>query len=79
MKQCCPKCFKPLQSTGNGPDWMSSEQWDASKAGDYFTEQCGGVDPNDCFGKTHKNGNVYFWEDNIAQQNDLIAQAKGWE
>ncbi len=47
----CFDCGKTLKSTGNGPDWMNSEQWDASRAGDYFAP---------CDKANHPNGNCYF-------------------
>lgn len=52
MKKCFD-CGKPLESTGPGPGWMNSEQWDASKAGDYFAQ---------CEKARHPNGNCYFWD-----------------
>lgn len=57
MKKCFD-CGKVLQSTGNGPGWMNAEQWDASKAGDYFAE---------CENATHPNGRCYFWDSNTVQ------------
>lgn len=68
----CPRCFRTLESTGSGPEWMNSEQWDAAKAGDYFTEFCGNESNNiaACFGiKSIRNGNYYFWEDSIEKEN----------
>jgi hypothetical protein len=56
----CPKCAKPLEWVGRGPDWMNSEQWDASKAGDYFAP---------CADASHPNGNCYF------RESDLTAPA----
>jgi hypothetical protein len=50
MKRCFD-CGKTLESTGEGPGWMNSEQWDASKAGDYFAT---------CDKASHENGNCYF-------------------
>lgn len=47
----CFDCGKTLESTGNGPGWMNSEQWDAEKAGDFFAP---------CGRATHPNGNCYF-------------------
>lgn len=49
----CPECGKALEWTGSGPEWMNSEQWDASKAGDYFVR---------CDKAAHPNGNCYFWK-----------------
>jgi hypothetical protein len=49
----CFDCGKVLSWTGSGPGWMNSEQWDASKAGDYFAA---------CDKANHENGNCYFWE-----------------
>ncbi len=51
MDKFCVKCGKELQSTGGGPGWMNAEQWDASKAGDYFAP---------CEDATNPNGNCYF-------------------
>lgn len=51
MKKRCFDCGKELESTGPGPGWMNSDQWDAVKAGDYFRE---------CPQATHENGNCYF-------------------
>lgn len=51
----CAKCAKALESVGRGPEWMNSEQWDASKAGDYFAT---------CENATHPNGNCYFDREN---------------
>lgn len=48
----CPKCGKPVESTGSGPEWLNSYQWDAIKAGDYFAK---------CDTPNHPNGNCYFW------------------
>ena len=53
MDRICPKCSKKLEWTGNGPGWMNEEQWDASKAGDYFAA---------CDQASHPNGNCYFWK-----------------
>ena len=50
----CPTCGKSLESTGRGPEWMNSEQWDAVKAGDDYAK---------CDRATHPNGNCYFWRD----------------
>jgi len=47
----CFDCGKALESTGDGPGWMNAEQWDASKAGDYFAK---------CDRARHPNGNCYF-------------------
>ena len=52
IEKKCFDCGKALESTGSGPGWMNSEQWDAEKAGDYFSP---------CENATHKNGNCYFW------------------
>lgn len=52
MKRCFD-CGKELKWTGGGPGWMNSEQWDASKAGDYFAP---------CASARHPNGNCYFWD-----------------
>jgi len=40
-----------LNGLAMAPGWMNSEQWDESKAGDYFAE---------CEKATHSNGNCYF-------------------
>jgi len=53
MSKQCPECGKHLDWTGSGPEWMNSEQWDASKAGDYYAK---------CPKATHPNGNCYFWK-----------------
>lgn len=50
MKRCFD-CGKEVKSTGSGPGWMNSEQWDAVKAGDYYAA---------CSDATHPNGNCYF-------------------
>lgn len=50
MKRCFD-CGKELEWTGSGPGWMNSEQWDATKAGDYFAK---------CEKASHPNGNCYF-------------------
>ena len=47
----CFDCGRQLEWVGSGPGWMNSEQWDASKAGDYFAP---------CAKATHPNGNCYF-------------------
>lgn len=52
MKMCFD-CKCELESTGDGPGWMNSDQWDASKAGDYFRM---------CDKARHPNGNCYFWD-----------------
>lgn len=44
----CFDCNKELTWTGNGPGWMNEEQWEASKAGDFYA---------DCNG-----GRCYFWD-----------------
>lgn len=54
MARHCPDCGKTILSTGRGPEWMNSEQWDASKAGDDYAT---------CERATHPNGNCYFWRD----------------
>jgi hypothetical protein len=53
MNRQCKECGKELETTGDGPEWMNSYQWDAVKAGDYFAE---------CENPTHPNGNCYFWK-----------------
>lgn len=47
----CFDCGKELEWVGSGPGWMNSDQWDATKAGDYFAP---------CSKATHPNGNCYF-------------------
>lgn len=54
----CPKCGGDLKSTGSGPGWMNREQWEASKAGDYFCETC--RDPGT------KSGATYYFESDLA-------------
>lgn len=55
----CPKCNKVLEWVGSGPGYLNSEQWDATKAGEYFTT-CADAQ---CGGRRHlSNGNVYFGE-----------------
>jgi len=51
MIKKCFDCGKVLKWVGSGPGWMSSEQWDATKAGEYFAP---------CDNASHKNGNCYF-------------------
>lgn len=48
----CFDCGKILSWTGSGPSWMNSNQWEASKAGDYFAV-CERARPNN---------NCYFWD-----------------
>lgn len=52
-KMKCFDCGKTLEWVGSGPGWMNSDQWDATKAGDYFAK---------CSKATHANGNCYFNE-----------------
>ncbi len=40
LEYTCPSCGGPVDSTGHGPSWMNSEQWSASKAGDFFCKTC---------------------------------------
>lgn len=47
----CFDCGRTLEWVGSGPGWMNSEQWDATKAGEYFAP---------CDKATHPNGNCYF-------------------
>ncbi len=49
----CFDCGALLSWTGSGPEWMNRDQWDASKAGDYFAK---------CENASHPNGNCYFWD-----------------
>jgi hypothetical protein len=49
----CFDCGRHLKCVGKGPGWMNSEQWDATKAGDFYAP---------CPDATHKNGNCYFWD-----------------
>jgi len=51
MTKKCFDCGKTLEWVGSGPGWMNRDQWDATKAGDYFAA---------CENATHKNGNCYF-------------------
>lgn len=48
----CFDCKGELESTGNGPGWMNSEQWDAVKAGDYFRRCDKAISGSKC----------YFWD-----------------
>ena len=54
MKKCFD-CGKELTWTGRGPGWMNSEQWEDTKAGDYFAK---------CDNAISLNGNCYFNETN---------------
>ena len=47
----CFDCGKKLEWVGSGPGWMNREQWDATKAGDFFVK---------CDKASHPNGNCYF-------------------
>lgn len=51
MIKTCFDCGKALQSTGSGPGFLNSDQWDAIKAGDYFAK---------CERSTRENSNCYF-------------------
>jgi hypothetical protein len=51
MIKTCFDCGKVLKWVGSGPGWMNSDQWDETKAGDYFAP---------CAKASHKNGNCYF-------------------
>jgi hypothetical protein len=51
MDKTCIECGMKLEWVGSGPGWMNSDQWDACKAGDYFSK---------CDNATHENGNCYF-------------------
>ena len=51
MTKKCFDCGKSLEWVGRGPGWMNSEQWDETKAGEYFAA---------CDRATHTNGNCYF-------------------
>jgi len=51
MEKRCFDCGKLLEWTGPGPGYLNAEQWDETKAGDYFAR---------CARATHKNGNCYF-------------------
>ncbi len=73
----CPKCNITLAWTGSGPGWMNSDQWGATKAGDYFIAgPCGSGSA--CAGAPHANGNIYFWESKIGKLNDEEAKRMGW-
>lgn len=54
----CPACNGPVVSTGSGPGWMSPDQWESSKAGDYF---CNGK----CENPARENRLAYFWHDDV--------------
>lgn len=54
----CPKCGGELHAV-SGPAWMNREQWDASKAGDYYCTKC--VDANT------RSGCAYFSEADLGR------------
>lgn len=57
----CPACSRTLSWVGPGPGWMNSDQWDASKAGEYYrVKPCERGDA--CPGRDINNGNLYFGE-----------------
>lgn len=64
MKRCFD-CGKELKSTGSGPGCMNSEQWDATKAGDYYAP---------CVEATHPNGNCYFMDTETVETLKRVAQ-----
>ena len=47
----CFDCGRPLEWVGSGPGYLNADQWEASKAGDYFVK---------CERAVHSNGNCYF-------------------
>jgi hypothetical protein len=50
MTKECFDCGKVLTAVPDS-EYLNSEQWDATKAGDYFAE---------CSKASHPNGNCYF-------------------
>lgn len=57
----CPGCGGDVKSTGSGPSWMNSDQWDLVKAGDYH---CSGSCPNP--------GLKYFSRDDVERASFCV-------
>lgn len=55
----CPKCGKPVKWIGRGPGWMNSEQWDATKPGEYY------CDSPSCHDPEYASGFSYFWTSDL--------------
>ncbi len=53
MKLRCPSCGGKVESVGRGPGWMSRDQWDAVKAGDYYCA-------DGCTDQSTRSGKRYF-------------------
>lgn len=53
MDKKCFDCGKTLKRVPRGPSWMNDDQWDAIKAGDYYSK---------CDQSSRSNGCCYFWD-----------------
>lgn len=59
MTKRCPSCGGSLKIVEQTRFFLNSEQWDSTKAGDYYCDKC-----PESAGKAGKSkaGYAYFWE-----------------
>lgn len=60
MMAKCPQCGGPLRIPPR-PYWMNPDQWDSTKAGDFYCQQC---PPRD--GRKAQSGYCYWSENEVA-------------
>jgi hypothetical protein len=58
----CPTCCRRLHRVTNTGSWMTSEQFDAVKAGDWYCDAC----PDNGRGKS---GKCYWWDTEVEMHN----------
>ena len=58
----CPNCNRPVHPVTQGNSYLNSDQFDATRAGDYYCKYC----PEDAgTAKKSRSGYAYFWERDI--------------
>lgn len=57
----CPECGASLDWVGGRPEWMNSDQWDATKAGEYWLPASSCPRGAACCGRAVRDNR--YWED----------------
>lgn len=67
-KHKCPNCSKPLKEVPRHSKWLNDDQYEASKAGDWFCENC----PDNGRGNS---GLCYFWDREVEASERAACEA----
>ena len=71
--QRCPRCSGDLELVTQGEhSYLSRDQFDAVKCGDWWCERC---PPEAGNGRVSKIGGAYFFDEDL----DAVERAVGWE